>query len=651
MSLFRFSLQFTLALVLMLSPAPATAQKRSTPLNEDNKPSANIDRFVPQGPLASNSAVTLTMRFDRDVVSAQKMTSATAKTILNISPSVEGIASWVSPREVRFTPRGSFRKATKYFVRLSPEHKKIFTRPVAGNTEFSFSTPPLKFMSAAQEGYTPDFRALIGLKFSGAVDPADLYRHVKITVSDKPLAFRVEKEEKSASPRIITDPVTTDTVQLRLDAGLPTPDGPLSLPATVVQRVPLKFSLVPLSINAVWEKATPTIQIRLSNSGWGDSVISHISIEPTIAFQAIPEGNRIQLTGDFKPGTRYTVSLRKGMMIGKSILLRDYALPLWIPQMEPFISLDSAGGLLSTQGNMKLRVKSSGITSLTLTAKRVHESNIVMTSLMGSGDYWLQRLAGEPRKLEVTTQSGEPPVLTEVPLRDLFGEKPSGLWFVSVTARRDEANADNRFETFEETTFISASNIGVVAKRGVDNVMVWTTALDSAKPLSDADIRVVSASNAPLAQGRTNSDGLAFFNGLAKEGANRPEYVIAEQAGEISLLAISNDRLNLTPEMEGTRKFLHEGYEAFVTPERGAYRPGENVHLFGQIRSRGVEAPNTTFPLELQLIRPDGRRNEPILLQTSAEGSLEKTVNIPSYAPTGFYQVEVQLPGTARDVR
>ena len=651
MPTFRFSLQVMLALIIVMATAPVTAQKRASSQNEENKPSAKIDRFIPEGPLASTTAMTFSMRFDHDVVSAQKMTSATAKTVLNISPSIEGIASWSSPRELRFTPRTSFRKASKYFVRLSPDHKKIFNRPITGNTEFSFSTPALTFVSAAQEGYTPDFRALIAFSFSGPVDPADLYRHVKLTVSDKPLAFRVEKEEKSTKPRIITDPVTTDTVQFRLEAGLPTPDGPLSLPATVVQRVPLKFALIPLSINAVWKNATPTIQIRLSNSGYQDSVISHIGIEPNIPFQAQPEGNLIQLTADFKPGTRYTVSLRKGLMVGQSIMLRDYTLPLWMPQMEPFISLDSAGGLLSTQGNMKLRVKSSGITSLTLTAKRVHESNIVITSLMGSSTYWLDRLAGEPRKLEVTTKSGEPPVLTEVPLRDLFGEKPSGLWFVSVTARRDEANAENQYDSFEETTFISASNIGVVAKRGVDNVMVWTTALDSAMPLPDTKIRVVSASNAPLTEGQTNNEGLAFFNGLAKEGANRPEYIIAEHQGEISLLAISNDRLNLTPETDGTRNFLKQGYEAFLTPERGAYRPGENVHLFGHIRSQGVEAPNTTFPLELQLIRPDGRRNEPILLQTSAKGSLEKTVNIPAYAPTGFYQVEVQLPGTARDIR
>ncbi len=646
-----FPRKLFLAMMMVTIAMPVPAQKRSTALSDDSKPSGHIENFVPQGPLASANAMTLSMRFDADVVSAAKMTSATAKSVLNISPSIEGIASWASPRELRFTPRTSFRKASKYFVRLSPDHKKIFNHPIAGNIEFSFSTPPLQFLSVAQEGYTSDFRALVALKFSGAVDPADLYRHVKLTVSDKPLAFRVEKEEKSSSPRIITDPVTTDSVQMRLESGLPTPDGPLSLPATVVQRIPLKFSLVPLSINAVWEKATPTIQIQFSNGGYQDSVISHISIEPKIALQAQTDNNRINLTGDFKPGTRYVVSLRKGLMVGKSILLRDYTLPLWMPQMEPFISLDSAGGLLSTQGNMMLRVKSSGVTSLTLTAKRVHESNIVMTSLMGNGEYWMQRLAGEPRKLEVTAVSGEPPVLTEVPLRDLFGEKPSGLWFVSVTARRNEANAENQFDTFEETTFISASNIGVVAKRGVDNVVVWATALDSAKPLSDAVIRIVSASNAALTEGRTNGEGLAFFDGLAKEGANRPEYVIAENQGEISLLALTEDRLDLTPENNGTRDFLNQGYEAFLTSERGAYRPGENVHLFGQLRSRGVEAPNTTFPLELQLIRPDGRRNEPILLQTSAEGSLEKTVNIPAYAPTGFYQVEVQLPGTARDVR
>lgn len=640
------SLFVAAALALVL---PAQAQRRNPPRETPSAAPVRVESFTPQGPLASNAGAILTVRFNRDVVGADARTSRTAEGIIEVSPSLEGVAAWTSGRELRFVPRSPLRKGTRYVARVaSARLEKVSGRKLEGDSEFRFSTPPLSFVKAEQDAFTPELSAIVSLHFSDKVEPADLYRYLNVTVAGQRLGWRVEGDAQNTRPRIITDPLTTDSLELTLQPGLTGTEGPLGLPAAITRRVPLRFALVPQSATAEWESGRPRLVIRMSNEAWNANVLPHVAVEPAVPFQVDSNYNQVTLTGDFVPATRYTVTLKKGLTYGGSVLLRDYRMPVWVPEMKPFLDLDMAGGHLSTKGGMKLRVNSSGVTTFTVSAQRVHDTNVVMTGLVGDSEYWIQRLGGNPRRADFTATPGTGRVTTDVDLRQVFGEQLSGLWYVAVQARPDEGLAENRWERFVRDTFISSSNIGVVAKRGEGSLTVWAAALDTALPLPETRVRVVSTSNLPLKEGATDAEGLVVFDGLARTGAEAPGFVLAEQGGEVSLLRLDADRVDVAIADELPRAFLSEGYEAFLSPERGAYRPGETVHLFGHVRGRGVAAPGAEFPLEIQLTRPDHRRSEPVTVKLGAAGDLQKDITIPAYAPTGLYRATLRLPGTGR---
>ena len=277
------SLFVAAALALVL---PAQAQRRNPPRETPSAAPVRVESFTPQGPLASNAGAILTVRFNRDVVGADARTSRTAEGIIEVSPSLEGVAAWTSGRELRFVPRSPLRKGTRYVARVaSARLEKVSGRKLEGDSEFRFSTPPLSFVKAEQDAFTPELSAIVSLHFSDKVEPADLYRYLNVTVAGQRLGWRVEGDAQNTRPRIITDPLTTDSLELTLQPGLTGTEGPLGLPAAITRRVPLRFALVPQSATAEWESGRPRLVIRMSNEAWNANVLPHVAVEPAVPFQ------------------------------------------------------------------------------------------------------------------------------------------------------------------------------------------------------------------------------------------------------------------------------------------------------------------------------------------------------------------------------
>src|SRR5690606_36970249 len=133
-----------------------------------------------------------------------------------------------------------------------------------------------------------------------------------------------------------------------------------------------------------------------------------------------------------------------------------------------------------------------------------------------------------------------------------------------------------------------------------------------------------------------------------KSEAGKPAVVVAHNPAnnEISVLNMQDSQIGWVQFDSTGRKFLRDGYEVFLTPERGAYRPGETVHLTGFIRGRDGAVPQSAFPLEVVLKRPDGKSMTPEVKTATDSGLLHFDMTIPDYAPTGYYTVDVKLPGS-----
>src|SRR5690606_5750412 len=138
-------------------------------------------------------------------------------------------------------------------------------------------------------------------------------------------------------------------------------------------------------------------------------------------------------------------------------------------------------------------------------------------------------------------------------------------------------------------------------------------------------------------EGDTNAMGAVTISNLKEDDPDaEPEMIVASSAdkSELSLLSLNDSLDGLSQFYTSGRNFLRQGYEAYVTPERGAYRPGEKVHITGLIRGRDAAPPGSAFPVEVQLKRPDGKRMTPQVITPGESGLFSTEVEIPTYAPT-----------------
>ncbi|AXA37515.1 hypothetical protein BRCON_2773 [Candidatus Sumerlaea chitinivorans] len=639
--------------------------------------------FEPTGMLPiTDSAVTKTIRvrFSSDIAkSLRTASSQTTQPVLLFSPSLAGRGRWATPREYIFTPLESLRPATEYVIRVNPLLRDEQGRTLSGATEFRFSTPALSLLGAHQLSFDPQRGVVLELRFSDLVAPEELEKYLSVETWRGQANWRftaaeatprtsqaaealVVRGKATRTPRIIvSDVLTTNSLLIRIERGLRGASGPMPLPETIVREIPLYVEFAPLSIAADWEKEKARMLIRLSAVPVGEGIAKFVTVDPPLPFTAAVGGRTVILRGDFQPNTRYTVTLHAGLRSVSGQRLKSPAkLSVWVPPVRPFVAFDRVGGHLSPRGTMNLRVRSAAISEVHLTAWRLFENNLVYATNQYGMDRLIQELGEPVGKKTLTPEVTQNAVTTVVSLRELLQESQTtcGVFLVEVeAATRPEAQEDEYFDEegcylgwygdrYSDRAVLCVSNLGLIAKRGPAHIWVWAGELDSARPIENASVQVWSDKNQLLAEGRTDANGL-FVEPLHVSDSSRqdPAIVVVRKATDLTYV----DLRTPLPLPEGLpnsdHAFFSRGFEAFLTPDRGVYRPNETVHFAGILRAVGLQPLAQPFPLELVLRRPDGRMLPPQIVTPTPSGTFEAQWKIQSNFPTGYYRATLRLPG------
>ncbi|MCX7719082.1 MAG: alpha-2-macroglobulin family protein [Candidatus Sumerlaeaceae bacterium] len=612
--------------------------------------------FAPSGPAALDDSVVVD--FSADVAQAAAATAGTEgdqPNLVAFTPSLSGVFIWESPRRLRFIPRGGLRPCTEYSARVSDTIRSVSGAPLKGQSEFTFRTAALTLIAAEQVGYWPGRRAVVQLKFNDGVMPSDLYKHLSIRAGGREVKWTTQGDARTKEPRIVTEPLpTTGSLSLRLEPGLKGVSGPRALEGAVDRLVPLTFQLKAQSLTANWTGERPHLDIQFSAWLQSGDWKPFISVEPPVDFTVSDDGNTLSLYGPFQPKTRYTVTVRKGIVAGNGhMLLEDATLSAWMPPIKPFAQFKDAGGHLSPQGRMKLRVRHAAIDAVEIRAVRVFDNNLALFTINEQSEWQVSRLGRETARREIpVTANPDEAAVTEIDLRDLLGAKPAGVYLFSLQGIAPAGVADmddwRVRQSLRDSALVTVSNLGIIGKRGPQELGVWVAALDTAAPIPGAKVFVWSAKHQPLAEGETGPDGFALFQNLSNDPSSRPSAVVVRAGDDICHLDLEKSLTGAEEFPADGRPFLAQGYEAFLTADRGAYRPGERIHVFGYVRGKGGTVPPEAFPLEYQVQRPDGRRWEPRTVMTAPNGRVELELVVPNRAPTGLYRVTLQLPGTAQ---
>lgn len=192
-------------------------------------------------------------------------------------------------------------------------------------------------------------------------------------------------------------------------------------------------------------------------------------------------------------------------------------------------------------------------------------------------------------------------------------------------------------------TFVTASNIGIIAKSGNSGKMnVAVTDILSTNPVSGAKVTVYNYQLQPMGSGTTNSEG--FVEVDFKKG--RPFVVTASKDGDTGYLEVKDEASLSLSNFDIAGKEIKKGLKGYVYGERGVWRPGDTIYLTFILEDKGSRLPKG-HPVSLEVYTPTRQFYQRQVKTEGENGFYTFRITTDESAPTGVWQSYIKVGGTS----
>lgn len=641
------------------APAPAPAVPQASPPGTP-APHGEAVRLLGVG-MDPERGRYLLAAFDRPVAGAAEGASPAAPPAA-LTPDLPGKWTWVSPWMLRFEPKDGFAQATAYTLAFKPDAFLRAPQTLAGQTEWkaSYGAFEATRLTAHLEP-APEGGAMVVVRgeaaFNRKVDPKALAENIALLDPDspqRPVAISPTTTYPSKKIGFVSDPIRKTPqqrdVKVAVTTGLRPEKGDVALTREAVAVIPVALDphLRLRDAKASSEEGAATIRLRLSAPvEANEETAAHVAVEPDMETSLAGDGDELVLSGAFEPGREYTVTLEKGLTAGDGAVLDDTASrTVRIPDLEPTVDFKDQGMFLGKNGYKNLAIKSVNTNAAELAIDRVYFNNLFpffsMTYSAFDDEYeggsvnesFGDRIVSERIPLRYKNNA---PVVTPVNLEKYIQGHEPGLYRVALTV-------PGKFQGAQR--YVLITDIGIVAKQGQGDLLVWTASYSTLAPVAGASVRVLSYQNQELAAGATDDKGLFRAKVPPKLLADKRPYLIVVQKGaDVSYLLYERFRVDATGLDVAGAVMPDVGYTAFVYGERDIYRPGETLEGVAVVRDARLGVP-PSMPVTLRLNDPRGRKISEQAVVTGAQGLVTLRQALPAQSLTGSYTLEITAADT-----
>ena len=629
-------------------------------IQQNQREAVRIESFLPTDEVHQTTNFTITL--SRDIAGDSLVNKWLEDVPISFEPEIPGKFQWIDRDKIRFYPDVVLLPSTNYSANISAGILSPFGFVLRGDREFKFFTPKFKVKSSSLFfEFIPDsdqeVKLVATIEFNYEVDPGDVSKHAQIKYEDgRQIPFHLKTTAIQKIVEIESEPIKrTDeekSIELKISGDLRPVDGNLGLeqdfftPITLPGQQDFKveqMSPVRESAQRGYVKIQFNMPVNPKNAG------QFITVKPKLSYQLAASHHYLQLKGEFKMGTTYTVTLRQGLRaIDGSRLKRDFtsAVSFLKEDIPPQIDFVGDGFYLTRSGHLNLGLSTINMDEVTLEIDKIYANNI--NYLLNQNDlagnrryYWynIQQLGTRITEYDLTIQKVmNEEVVTPINIEEYLRDEHRGIF--NITAR------DKEKRWIRASKWVIATDMGLVAKKAGSDLWVWVNSLVSLAPVTNAEIKLVSRNNQLIASKKSNANGLCFFEGVLNETEEFSPYLVTVSSGnDLTFLELTRRQIATSDfEVDGA-PYLQHGYEAFVYNERGVYRPGETAHLAAIVRSENAAVP-TPFPVILRVLGPDERILEEQRATLNQQGGLEFSVSIPDYVKTGKYTVLLMVGDT-----
>jgi|GEM_PF-5246000 len=306
------------------------------------------------------------------------------------------------------------------------------------------------------------------------------------------------------------------------------------------------------------------------------------------------------------------------------------------------VAFTSSGSVLSAAALPIISVEAMNIDAVQCGLRRVYDNNLVRFSerdwRVGDAACTPWRQQSQPIPMNGTRNVRS---TVSVDLRAIWDEPvlPPGWYEMKVAGLRAGELRDLA------STFIQVSDIACAVRSDSGDLAlrVWSLADGIAAP--DVEVQVLSPTNQPLVQGRTDAAGLCVLQHRNRDPDQTPFVVILTRGNDRLAIDLRRFRMELVAGDLAGENDPMDGRLGWLWSERGLVRPGEAVRVAGMIRNEaGLAAVGEA--VALRLWDPGQRLVQTWNLTVPSDGMLTQEFQLPAAAPQGTWRWELWLPGS-----
>lgn len=223
------------------------------------------------------------------------------------------------------------------------------------------------------------------------------------------------------------------------------------------------------------------------------------------------------------------------------------------------------------------------------------------------------------------------------------GYESSSWWYSGYWDDRNDPSKAAYYNDRSRGKNVLATNIGLTALRGSDNVInVTAINLPDAQPISGTTIEAYSMQQQVVGTGSTDDKGIAAIAYDQKMG--RPAYLVARKGTDVSYLKVVDDLSLSTSTFDVSGNVIERGLKGFIYGDRGVWRPGDTLHIAFMINDRHKTLP-ADHPVTLTLSNPLGQIAHRATRTEGKMGLYAFNIPVAADAITGVWSAQVNVGG------
>lgn len=628
---------------------------------------------------------TFEVEFSEDLAPGDKIGEWIDGDYITFEPEIQGKYKWLTGSTLLFSPEAPLKPGQDYSAEIN--ESVLGSIDKKGDFDsYSFHTPYFDaerveffWTQVPRSNYKVTVQA--NLYFNYEVDPKAIAEYLEVEREGQRIQnFDVVTPEASQVIAVnfgeVQQTEKDQEFKITLESGLPSAEASKGMAEDRSFSVTLD-ALTRLAITSVSSGVDGSrgwIEIHTTQAVDDEVVKKFLTLDPRKSYTVTSTANSVRLEGSFSPGSVLDLTIKKGLpgLYGGQ-LEDEYSQEVVMADLSPQLEFTDANGqYLMRGGEENVKVRAVNVRRANVKVYEVFANNLLFYLYNKGGSYFYDNCCGVSNGFRMVSEEVDDDYYDDdyyyddyyyygadvgnygrllhsdsvilgdqenklneftVNVGQHFDQRFGGIYVVEVRDERDYWRKDVKV--------ISVSDLGMIVKRSSDGLMVFVNSIRTAQPVEGVSISLISTNNQALVTATTDAKGVATFENLKEKTKGfTPRMVTAVKGEEFNFVDFADSKVGLSRYDVGGKREFSDSYETFIYADRNLFRPGETAHFNTIVRDKQIGTVSD-LPVIMKVINPRGRVFSEVRKTLGKQGDAEYTLDLPNYASTGDYTLEV----------